>query len=152
MNRTILLVEDSEDDVFFMKRALKLAGIPNPVQVVMDGQAALDYLAGEGLYADRVRFPLPALVLLDLRLPLVPGLDVLKWMRSQPRLCCVPVVVLTSSRQDVDIQRTYSIGGNSFLVKPSDASELVAMVKIVGQYWLNYNQVPSPEAFVQSTA
>ena len=148
MNGTILLVEDSDDDVFFMKRALKLAGVSNPLQVAMDGQVALDYLSGAGVFSDRSKHPLPTLVLLDLRLPLVPGLEVLKWMRSQARLSCVPVVVLTSSRQDSDMQNAYALGANSFLVKPSDANELVKMVRSIGDYWLRYNEVPSPESLV----
>jgi len=144
MKVTILLVEDSEDDVFFMKRALELAGVNNPLQVVMDGQAALDYLAGQDKFADRVSYPLPGLVLLDLRMPLVPGFEVLKWMREQSHLCCVPVIVFTSSRQDSDMLSAYALGANSFLVKPSDANELVNIVKAISGYWLRYNEVPSP--------
>jgi DNA-binding response OmpR family regulator len=142
MNRTILLVEDSEDDVFFMKRALKHAGIANPVQVVSDGQAALDYLAGQNGFSDRDQFPVPSLVLLDLRLPLVPGMEVLKWIRSESQLTGLPVIVLTSSKHDMDVASAYSLGANAFLVKPSDSKELVSMVKAIGDFWLIYNHAP----------
>ena len=142
MNRTILLVEDSDDDVFFMKRALKHAGIAHPVQVVTDGQAALDYLSGQNGYTDRERFPFPSLVLLDLRLPLVPGMEVLKWIRSEPQLTGLPVIVLTSSKHEMDVANAYSLGANAFLVKPSDSKELVSMVKAIGEFWLTYNHAP----------
>ena len=142
MNRTILLVEDSEDDVFFMKRAFKNTGISNPVQVVTDGQAALDYLSGQSAFADRYQFPLPSLVLLDLRLPLVPGMDVLKWIRSESQLTGLPVIVLTSSKHETDVTNAYALGASAFLVKPSDSKELVSMVKAIGEFWLNHNQAP----------
>jgi DNA-binding response OmpR family regulator len=137
------LVEDSEDDVFFMKRALKQAGVDNPLQVVMDGQAAIDYVAGHNQYADRSQFPVPALVLLDLRLPLVPGMDVLKWIRSHSDWVGLPVVILTSSRHENDLRDAYASGANSFLVKPSESAELVAMVRSVKDYWLRLNNTPA---------
>lgn len=142
MNSTILLIEDSPDDVFFMKRAFKLADFPYPLQVVEDGEKALEYLGGTGPFSNRVEFPLPSLVLLDLRLPRVPGVDVLKWMRSQPSFTCVPIIVLTSSKEERDMRTVYGLGANSFLVKPSDANELTAMVKALVVFWLRYNSVP----------
>src|SRR5687768_9107081 len=96
LNQTILLVEDDANDVFFMKRAMKLAGVVNPVQVASDGRQAIHYLGGTGEYSDRTKFPLPGLVLLDLKLPHVMGLDVLKWIRAQPELKMVVVLVFTS--------------------------------------------------------
>src|SRR5687767_804732 len=107
MARNLLLVEDNEDDVFFMRQALQRAGIRNPMQVVEDGQSAIDYFTGQGRFANREEFPLPFLVLLDLRLPSMPGLDVLKWIREQPEFETVIVVVLTSSKEDRDIDRAY---------------------------------------------
>ncbi|HYG22390.1 MAG TPA: response regulator [Verrucomicrobiae bacterium] len=144
MNSTILLVEDSPDDVFFMKRAFRLAGIQAELQVAEDGEKALDYLAGNGVFGRRADFPRPDIVLLDLRLPRVPGFDVLKWMREQDAFHCVPVIVLTSSKEDSDMQQAYALGANSFLVKPSDANELAAMVRALVDYWLRFNAVPSP--------
>src|SRR6476620_1948906 len=116
--KPVLLVEDNEDDVFFMQRAFKIAGIANPLMVTEDGQQALDYLAGRGKFSDRARFPLPCMVLLDLQLPLVQGVDVLKWIRSQFEFQTLLVIVFTSSRVDRDIEAAYRCGANSFLVKP----------------------------------
>jgi CheY-like chemotaxis protein len=148
MNRTILLVEDDSNDVFFMKRAMKLAGMLNPVQVASDGQEAIHYLAGTGEFNDRAQFPLPSLVLLDLKLPLVMGLDVLQWIREQPKLKTVIVLVFTSSKLPPDISKAYVLGANSYLVKPSSPEELPEMVKMIKHYWLEMNQsVPTWENF-----
>jgi len=142
MNRTILLVEDSPDDVFFLQRAFKRAEVKNALQVVKDGQQALGYLAGVGEYADREKFPLPCLVLLDLKLPYVPGLDVLKWIRSRTELQTLPVIIFTSSSERSDVDRAYRLGANSYLVKPSDAEQLVGLAKSFGDYWLKFNLLP----------
>jgi two-component system response regulator len=142
MNSTILLVEDSEDDVFFMKRAFRLAGVTNPLQVAEDGQKALDYLNGVGPFSARGTFPIPGLILLDLRLPRVPGFDVLKWIRSQPSLSCITTIILSSSKEDRDMQTAYELGANSFLVKPLNAAELTEMVKASVDYWLRRNTSP----------
>jgi CheY-like chemotaxis protein len=142
MLKTILLVEDNEDDQFFMKQAQQKAGIQNPMHIVHDGQQALDYLKGAGEYGDRQKYPLPFLVLLDLKLPLVSGLEVLEWIRSQPALETIIIVFLTSSREDRDIDRAYRLGANSYLVKPATAAKLEEMVKSLGEYWLRYNEPP----------
>ncbi len=133
--RTILVVEDIDDDVFFLKRALRDAGITNPLQVVADGQQALEYFDGKGAYADREKYPLPFLVLLDLKLPYVMGLDVLKWIRQRRALDGTLVVVLTSSQQDSDLKATYRLGGNSYLIKPPTREKLQELVKTLGEYW-----------------
>jgi CheY-like chemotaxis protein len=137
--KTILLVEDTDDDVFFLKRALRDAGIDNPLQVVVDGQRALDYLEGKGAFADREKYPLPFLILLDLKLPYVMGLDVLKWIRQQRELDTTLVVVLTSSQQDSDVTATYRLGGNSYLIKPPNREKLHELVKSLGEYWIKHN-------------
>jgi CheY-like chemotaxis protein len=142
MSDTILLVEDSTDDVFFLKRAFRRAEIKNPIQVVKDGRQALDYLSGTSEFTDRLNFPLPGLVLLDLKLPYVLGLDVLKWIRSQPELQILPVIVFTSSSERSDLDRAYRAGANSFMVKPSDAEHLLGLAKCFGEYWLRYNLLP----------
>jgi DNA-binding response OmpR family regulator len=142
MNNTILLVEDSADDVFFMRRAFQLAGMAVSLKVAEDGAQAIEYLSGAGAFNDRSQNPLPAAVLLDLRLPRVPGFDVLKWIRSQTSLDWIPVLVLTSSREERDMQKAYELGANSFLTKPSDANELTAMVKSLAEYWIGFNTVP----------
>src|SRR5690349_18131600 len=117
--KTILQVEDDPNDVFFLQRAMKKHGLLNPIQVASDGQEAINYLKGIGKFADRARFPQPSLVLLDLKLPHVMGLDVLKWIRQESGLPLV-VVPLTASANDEDIAAAYRLGANGFLVKPSD--------------------------------
>src|SRR5687767_12728790 len=113
--RTILLMEDNEDDVFIFQRAYRNTGLPYAVHVARDGQEALDYLHGQGAYADRAQFPAPFLVLLDLKVPLKPGLDVLQAIRSNPALEHLSVVVLTSSAEARDIQRARELGAQAFL-------------------------------------
>ena len=115
---TILLVEDNDDDVFLMRRALTKAGLEFPLQVVVDGQQALDYFAGTGPYADRSRHPAPALVFLDLKLPYVHGFDVLAWIRGRSEWKDSCVVVLTSSSEQRDRERAIELGVKAFLVKP----------------------------------
>ena len=140
---TILLVEDNEDDVFFMKRALKNAEISNPLQVVADGQEAIDYLNGTGNFSNRSEYPFPCLVLLDLKLPIKNGHEVLQWIRGQPSCKNLVVIVLTTSREANDVQRAYGFGANAFLVKPSGAPELVEIVKSIKQFWLEHNEFPT---------
>jgi len=139
---TILLVEDDPNDVLLIQRAFRKAKLVNPVQIVKDGQEAVDYLAGEGSYADRNAYPWPALMLLDLKLPRKSGFEVLEWLHAQPRLKRLPVVVLTSSAETPDINRDYDLGANSYLVKPVSFDALLDMVKALGLYWLILNQKP----------
>lgn len=142
--RTILLVEDNEDDVFLMERALKGAGITNPLRVVSDGQEAIDYLGGAGKFADRAAHPAPAIVFLDLKLPLRTGHEVLAWIRSRPELESLVVVVLTSSNEPSDVRRCYSLGANSYLVKPPTSEQLLDLAKSFRGYWLTYNKFDEP--------
>lgn len=139
MTDTILLVDDSPDDVLFLTRAFRRAGVDNPLHVAEDGQQALDYLAGKNQYADRSAHPLPLLVLLDLQLPHVPGLEVLRWMRSQPELRGVIVVVLTSSDHPADVKQAYALGANSFLSKPSNPNDLPELIRSIADYCLRKN-------------
>lgn len=140
----ILLVEDNEDDVFLMQRALKAASITNPVRVVEDGQQAVEYLAGEGIYADRGLHPLPSIVFLDLKLPLRKGLDVLAWIRLQATFENLVVVVLTSSNEPSDLKEAYRLGANSYVVKPPTAVQLRELAKAFRWYWLEFNQFENP--------
>ena len=139
--RTILLVEDNEDDVFFMQRAIRACGIEHHVQVAEDGQVAIDYLSGTGQYKDRQKFPLPFLIFLDLKMPRRSGLDVLQWIRTQPHLKTMLVLILTTSREDSDVQRAYELGVNSFLVKPPGADQLKDLVALIKSYWLENPQL-----------
>ena len=141
--QTLLLVEDEEDDIHFMKRALKSVGLLTDLQVAQDGATAIEYLAGRGVYADRARYPIPALVFLDLKLPRVMGLEVLRWIREQPDLDMMIVIVLTSSQLRSDIRTAYSLRANSYLVKPSNPLDLKGFVELVKRYWLDLNQPTS---------
>lgn len=114
----ILLAEDDPNDVFFMKRALDKAGVNLPVHVARNGQEAIDYLSGSGNFSDRAGFTLPQLLLLDLKMPFVNGFEVLEWVRSQPVLKELPVIVLTSSSEDRDRQRAAELGAKAYFVKP----------------------------------
>lgn len=136
----ILLVEDDANDVFLMQRAFRKVELPNPLHVVGDGDEAVDYLGGTGRYADRSAHPLPALVLLDLKLPRKGGLEVLEWLRKQPSLKRLPVVVLTSSKEPGDVNRAYDLGANSYLVKPLGFDSLLDLVRSLNLYWLNLNE------------
>lgn len=133
---TILLVEDSDDDVFIMKHALKQAEITNPLRVVTTGQAALDYLSGANEYADRKQFPLPFLVLVDLKLPYVHGFEVLAWMKARRELSSIVAVVLTSSSEEKDYERAYALGARSYLVKPPTAQTLKDVFHSLKSFWL----------------
>lgn len=138
----ILLVEDDPNDVLLLRRAFRKANLANPLLVVGDGEQAAAYLTGEGQYFDRDRFPLPIIVLLDLKLPRRSGLEVLAWLRNQPKLKRLPVVVLTASRESVDINSAYEQGASSYLVKPVPFDSLVEMVKTFNLYWVILNEKP----------
>ena len=127
--------------MFFLERAIKKVGLINPIQVASDGQQAIDYLSGAGKFADRKNFPLPCLVLLDLKLPHVMGLDVLKWIRQQPGEPLV-VIIMTASAEPSDIRTAYRLGANAFLIKPAGAYKLEAMAKALKEFWLTHNTSP----------
>ena len=139
-NRALLLIEDNQDDVFLMKRALKAAHVMNPLYVVEHGQEAVDYLGGAGKFANRERYPMPAVAFLDLKLPFISGHDVLAWIRRQKELESLVVVVLTSSNEASDLSRCYSLGANSYVVKPPTSEQLEELAKAFKWYWLEYNQ------------
>lgn len=139
----ILLVEDNPDDVLLIRRASRKANLLNPLYVVEDGEQAIAYLSGQGIYADRNRYPLPVLILLDLKLPRKSGFEVLAWLKTHPQLRRIPVVVLTSSRESPDIVRAYDLGANSYLVKPVGFEDLVEMVRTLKLYWLILNELPT---------
>jgi CheY-like chemotaxis protein len=141
-SHVILIVEDNATDVMLIRRALAKSNIANPVHVVADGDRAVDYLSGHEDYGDRTQFPLPALVLLDLKLPRRSGLEVLEWVRRQDGLRRLPVVMLTSSRQLHDVNRAYDLGANSYLVKPVEFTELQEMLGAINTYWIDWNEKP----------
>ena len=138
----ILLAEDDANDVFLFRRAVKKAGLQSTVVDVPDGREAVQYLSGEPPYANRALFPLPNLLLLDLKMPLMDGFDVLGWMRTRPELANLPVVVLSSSTIEADIKKARSLGAREYLIKPSDTSDLLKMVQDLHQRWLGRNDRP----------
>ena len=144
----ILLVEDEPNDVFLIQRAFNKANLLPALQTVSDGEQAIAYLSGQESYADRERFPMPRLILLDLKLPRKSGLEVLSWLRTQngPHKR-VPVIMLTSSRQASDINRAYDLGANSYLVKPVAFEDLLEMVRSLNLYWLVMNERPEEENY-----
>src|SRR5688572_29757834 len=139
--KTILQVEDDPNDVFFLQKTMRKMGVANPIQVATDGQQAIDYLQGAGKFADRGKFPFPSLVLLDVKLPYVMGLDVLRWIRQQ-RCAALTVIMLSASAQESDIVAAYRLGANAFLCKPSEATKFDEMVKAIKDFWLTHNTLP----------
>ena len=146
--QTILLVEDNPVDILLMQRAFRNETFANTsLQIVRDGDAAVFYLNGDGEYSDRDRYPLPAIILLDLKLPRRSGHEVLVWLKQQPELKRLPVVMLTSSRQTLDVKRAYDLGANSYLVKPVGFASLLEMMQSFKDYWLNYTELPESREF-----
>lgn len=142
--RPILVVEDEENDLFFLLRALEKAGVANPLNSVGSGQEAVDYLTGAGAYSDRQKYPLPFLLLLDLKLPSLNGIEVVRWIRKQePPIRNVLVVVLTSSTLRQDIEDAYAAGANGYITKLADPEMLVSTMKDLANWWLRRN-VPPP--------
>ena len=142
-DKTILLVEDDRNDVFFLRYAFEVAGIHNPIQVVEDGQQAIDYLAGAGKFADRARYPFPRLVLLDLKLPVKMGLEVLRWLQTNPDLRTLLVLVLTSSSDIKDVDEAYRLGARAYLLKPLSVDRRLELARILKEYWLELNEFPT---------
>lgn len=140
--RNILLVEDNPDDVKLTLRAFKKCSIANEIVVLSDGASALDYLFGTGPYAGRDVADMPAVLLLDLKLPKIDGLEVLRRLRADSRTRRLPVVVLTSSKEDQDIISSYDLGANSYVRKPVDYDEFIEAVHHLGLYWLLLNEPP----------
>ena len=143
----ILLVEDDPNDVILMQRAIMKGKVLNPLQVISDGEQAIHYLRGKGIYADRNKFPLPVLILLDLKLPRKDGFEVLKWIKSRSELTSIPVVILTSSERSEDIQEAYDLGANSYLVKPVDAEDMVKLFATLELYCIITNVRPDTDDF-----
>ncbi len=140
---TILLIEDNPDDEALTLRALKKSNIKNTVDVVHDGAEALDYLFGTGAFAGRELSCYPAVVLLDIKLPKLDGLEVLKRLRADERTKLIPVVILTASTQEEDLINSYKLGANSYVRKPVDFNQFAEAVRQLGLYWLLLNERPS---------
>jgi CheY-like chemotaxis protein len=147
-NGTILLAEDNSDDVLLIRMAFKRAGFLNPIEVVSNGEKAIQYLRGEAPYSDRTRFPVPQILLLDLKMPRFNGFEVLGWIRNRAEWKCLPIIILTTSFYGTDIEQAYELGANSFLTKPAQFDEFVAAVKQMGDFWLGHTLLPAPGPFI----
>ena len=140
MAKRVLIAEDDPSDIFLLQRAFAAAKVPASLHVVRDGQEAIDYLEGDASFADRNTYPLPDLMLLDLKMPRLNGFDVLTWLRKKPGLKRLLVTVLTSSDHPTDINRAYDLGANSYLLKPHASSDLAELIRRVQIYWLESNR------------
>jgi CheY-like chemotaxis protein len=138
----ILLAEDEEDYVLLIQHAFAQAKIPNPLYVVWNGEEAISYLKGAGKYSNRAEYPLPDLLLLDIKMPRVNGFEVLKWVRSQPSLAALRILVLTSSEDFRDVNEAYLLGANSFLVKPLDFQDFTSLSRLINDFWLRASRAP----------
>ncbi len=140
--KTILLVDDNPDDILLTRRALKKNQIEGEIVVAEDGLEALDFLFGTGRYAGRDLTQMPTVTLMDLKMPKVDGLEVLKQLRADSRTCLLPVVILTASREMADIERSYSLGANAYVRKPVDFEQFSEAVKQLAAFWLGLNETP----------
>jgi CheY-like chemotaxis protein len=141
VKQTILLVDDSENDLFLMRAAFKKAEFNSPLQAVQNGEEAIAYLKGEGIYSDRNQYPLPAVMLLDLNMPRKNGFEVLEWVRAQLALKRLSVIILTASLRGEDVERAFDSGANAFLVKPATLDQLITMIRRLRD-WLEINHFP----------
>ena len=139
----ILLVEDSEDNIFLVRHAMRKAGVTTPLEVVTSGEQAVEYLSGTNGYCDWKQFPLPAIVLLDLKMPGMSGFDVLKWIRQQPGLKALRVAMLTSSDMPGEIKLAHDLGANIFLTKPVELERFIEIMKTLNDHWLRQAQSPA---------
>lgn len=140
--RTILLIEDESSDAELLLRGFDKAKVLNPIVHLSSGDEALRYLAGRGEFSDRIKFPLPALILLDLKLPGMTGMQLLQWMHVQGEIKRIPLVVLTADDRQETVNAAYDLGANSYLVKPGKPDEIARMVKVLQSYWIALNQAP----------
>lgn len=136
----ILVAEDDEADVFLLERALKIANIEASIHFVSDGQYAIEYLAGQGLYADRVKYPFPHFAILDIKMPRMDGFEALEWIRAQKQFERLPVMIISASDEDRDIRKANALGVSAYLVKPSDAQILARELKRFQTFWSPFMQ------------
>lgn len=141
--RTVLVADDDQNDINLLRRAFQKAGIEVPITTVRDGEEAIHYLHGDKEFADRTAFPIPTLLLLDLKMPRADGFEVLEWLRRQAGLKRMPVIVMTSSDEPQDVDRAYDLGANSFVKKPDDFTDLTRISQKLHEYWLETNLCPN---------
>jgi CheY-like chemotaxis protein len=149
LEKIILLVDDSENDIELLRRAFRKAEFNRPLQEVHNGEEAIAYLKGEGIYSDREKYPLPSLMLLDLNMPMKNGFDVLSWVRTQPAFRRLSIIILTASVRPEDVERAFALGASSYLVKPSNLDALVSMMRCLRD-WIQINHFPPLNEMVKS--
>ena len=132
---TVLLVEDDLNDIFLVKRAFKMAQLDTPLQVVTDGEEATHYLSGDGKYSDRESYPLPKLIVMDIKMPRMTGFDVLEWIKNDGTLRRIPVIIVSSSNRPEDIDRAYELGANAYMVKPVSYRAVERLFGSITHYW-----------------
>jgi CheY-like chemotaxis protein len=134
-NLTILIAEDDENDIHLLEVALRRAGINNPLQFVRDGEEAIDYLRHEGKFADRVQYPLPTVIITDIKMPRCSGLEVLRWINSHSECSIIPTIVLSASAETKDVRSAYELGASTYFQKPGSIDELTDMMRTINHYW-----------------
>lgn len=143
---TLLVVEDSEDDIFFIERIFRQLGARCELRFARDGVEAVEYLSGKGRFKDRGKFPVPTMILMDLKMPRMNGFEVLEWMQKQPEIKLIPTIVVTSSTLQEDVTRAYRLGANAVMNKPVDKDSLLQMLKTFHVYWTDYVEMPEVKA------
>jgi len=139
----VLLVDDSRDDAFFVRKALEKAGMGTSCQVVEDGEEAIRYLRGEGVYADRQAYPFPTVILSDLKMPRMSGFELLRWVREHPECSVIPTILFSSSTVASDVKEAYLLGANAYMVKPASPEEFEDLMRITCQYWKRCERPPA---------
>lgn len=142
---TILIVEDEESDILFLKRAFARAGVPNPVHAVNNGEQAIAYLQGDAPFADRKAYPFPRVIITDLKMPQMGGLQLLRWLDEHPEHRVIPTIVFTSSTAQADVNEAFKLGAGAYIVKPVEFRDLERIVKIIADYW-RLSLLPTREA------
>lgn len=140
--RCILMADDESNDVYLLKRAFRDANITNPLLAVHDGQEVVDYLTGAGKFASRAQFPLPSLLILDLKMPRKSGMDVLEWIRSSDGFRCLPTIVFSSSAHPSDVEKAYALGANAFVTKPTGIEHRADFARMIKTFWLGLIEQP----------
>ena len=143
---TLLIVEDNEDDIFFVDRIFKQIGARCELRFARDGMEAIEYLSGKGAFKDRAKYPMPTIILMDLKMPRRNGFEVLEWMHNQPEIKLIPTIVVTSSTLQEDVTRAYRLGANAVMNKPVDKDSLLQMLKSFHIYWTDFVEMPEVKA------
>jgi len=143
MRRTVLIAEDDENDQFFVAREIKKIVPPVDVQFVEDGEQAIAYLTGTGQYSDRSRYPTPAVIFIDLKMPKLNGFELLEWLKRHDMLKSIPAIVVSASTLQTDIDKAYQLGANAYIVKPASAIDLQKLFKTTGEFFLGHAETPS---------